>query len=96
MTRKEAREEAFRLLFETEFRTEEDWAYIARVVKMLAGNDKIWYATNIEIYDYVNAQKQIRRSADGKIFYNPTDLDVWVAKDAEPICIPAGKSVTID
>ena len=56
----------------------------------------IWCATNIEIYDYVNAQKQIRRSADGKIFYNPTDIDVWVAKDDEPICIPAGKSVTIE
>ena len=55
----------------------------------------IWCATNIEIFDYVNAQKQIRRSADGKTFYNPTDIDVWVAVDDEPVCIGAGKSVTI-
>ena len=56
----------------------------------------VWFATNIEIYDYVNAQKQIRRSADGKIFHNPTDIDVWIAVDDNPICIPAGKTVTID
>jgi peptidoglycan/xylan/chitin deacetylase (PgdA/CDA1 family) len=56
----------------------------------------IWCATNIEIYDYVNAQKQIRRSADGKIFHNPTDIDVWVAVDDKPLCIEAGKTVTID
>jgi hypothetical protein len=58
-------------------------------------NYDIWCATNIEIYDYVQAQKQIRRSADGKTFYNPTDTDVWVAVDDQPLCIGAGKTVTI-
>ena len=58
------------------------------------GHD-IWCATNIEIYDYVNAQKKIRRSADGKMFYNPTDIDVWIANNDEPVCIGAGKTVTI-
>jgi len=56
----------------------------------------IWCATNIEIYDYVQAQKQIRRSADGKTFYNPTDTDVWVAVDDQPLCIGAGKTVSIE
>ena len=58
-------------------------------------NYDIWCAPNIEIYDYVQAQKQIRRSADGKTFYNPTDTDVWVAVDDQPLCIGAGKTVTI-
>lgn len=77
-----------------EFRTEEDWAYIETVLKLLSGNDKIWYATNLEIYDYITAQKQLRVSADETILHNPTAMDVWVEKDRKEIIhIPAGKTV---
>lgn len=79
-----------------EFRTEEDWAYMENVVSALAGRDNIWYATNIEIYDYVLAQRSLRISADEKTFYNPTAIDVWVKKDKDIIIhIPAGKTVKI-
>lgn len=56
----------------------------------------IWCATNIEIYDYITAIRQIRRSADGKIFYNPTDTDVWVSHDDKPLRIGACETVLID
>ena len=56
----------------------------------------IWCATNIEIYDYVNAAKRIRRSADGRIFYNPTDVDIWVSHDDEPLRIGACETVVIE
>ncbi len=80
-----------------EFRTEEDWAYIEKVAAKLAGNDRIWYATNIEIYDYVMAQKQLRISADEKTIVNPTALDLWVEKNKTQIVkIPAGQTVRID
>ena len=73
------------------------WEEFEEVLKQLKEREyDIWFATNIEIYDYENAKKSIRRSADGKTFYNPTDIDVWVAKDDEPICIGAGKTVVIE
>ena len=73
------------------------WEEFEEVLKQLKECEyDIWFATNIEIYDYANAQKAIRRSADGKTFYNPTDIDVWVAKDDEPICIGAGQTVVIE
>ena len=79
-----------------EFRTEEDWAYIERVVDMLAGNDKIWYATNIEIYDYMTAQSRLRISADETIFQNPSDISVWVERNKTDIIeIPAGQTVVV-
>ncbi len=79
-----------------EIRTEEDWEYIEKLIKKLSGNDKIWYATNIEIYNYMTAQKQLQISADETVFYNPTATDVWVEKDKKEIIhIPAGKQVTI-
>lgn len=79
-----------------EFRTEEDWQYIEDVVSTLAGNDKIWYATNIEIYNYMQAQTRLQINAEETVFYNPSDITVWVEKDKKQIIeIPAGKTVRI-
>lgn len=78
-----------------DLKTEENWAYIEKVISTLALNPKIWYATNIEIVRYVNAQKQLEISADETMFFNPTAIDVWVVKDREIILkIPAGESIT--
>ena len=80
-----------------EFRTEADWAYMEDLLKLLSGNGKIWYATNLEICDYVAAQRQLRVSADEQILCNPTATDVWVEKDRKyVICIPAGKTVFLE
>ncbi len=80
-----------------EFRSEQDWEYIEKVVSALSGNPKVWYATNIEIYRYMMAQKSLEISADERIFYNPTAIDLWVEKDKKQIImIPAGKTVVLD
>lgn len=79
-----------------ELRTEEDWRYMESVVAMLSGNDKIWYATNMEIYRYITAQHRLEISFDETIFYNPSDIAVWVEKDKKQLIeIPAGKTVRI-
>ena len=79
-----------------EFKTEEDWAKMEEIVSTLAGNDKIWYATNIDIYNYMQAQKQLQISYDETMFYNPTAMDLWVEKDkTDIICIPAGERITL-
>lgn len=79
-----------------ELRTEEDWAHIEAILKKLAGNDKIWYAANGEIIDYMNAQKQVLISADETIFTNPTAITVLLERDkTEYISVPAGTTVTI-
>ena len=41
----------------------------------------VWYATNGEIYDYVNAYENLVFSADGKRIYNPSKMPVWVEID---------------
>lgn len=79
-----------------EFQTEEEWGYMEQVLQEVAGSDKIWYATNIEIHDYIAAQRQLRISADETILQNPTAIDVWVEKDSrEIIHIPAGQTVQL-
>ena len=74
--------------------SEELWEYMEKLVATVAGSDKIWYATNIEIYDYMTAQRQLKVSADETVFTNPTAIDVWVERNkTEIICIPAGHTV---
>ncbi len=79
-----------------EFRTEEDWEYIENILKKLSGHENVWYAINMDIYNYVTAQRQLKISVDEKTFYNPTAIDVWVDVDlGTKICIPAGKTIKL-
>jgi hypothetical protein len=78
------------------YRTEEDWAKMETLLQKLSGNDKIWYATNIEIYNYIKAVNMLQISADETVFYNPSAQDVWVEKDKKDIIhIPAGQRISI-
>ena len=80
-----------------EIRNEDDWEETEQLLKLLANNNKIWYATNMEIFDYISAQKMLKISADERIFYNPTATDLWVEKDkAKIIKIPAGTRIIAD
>lgn len=79
-----------------ELKTEEDWNLMIEILEKLSNNDKIWYATNYEIYRYISAQRSLIISADETIFYNPSSVDVWVEKDKKKIIkIPAGETVII-
>ena len=79
-----------------EFRTEEDWAKMENLVASLANLDQVWYATNREIYDYIEATRRILVSTDEKILTNPSSIDVWVERDKKEIfTIPAGQTVTL-
>ena len=77
-----------------EFRNDNNWELIEGVcAKLSQYQDKIWFATNIEVVDYRNAMKQLRVSADSKILMNPTAIDLWVSVDGVSTKIPAGETV---
>ena len=80
-----------------EFNSEKKWEAFENLLKRLTGNEKIWYATSMEIYKYVTAQKSLMISADETIFYNPTTIPVWVVKNKKQIIeIPAGATIILD
>ena len=77
-----------------ELKCEDDWEHIENILKLIANNDKVWYATNIDIYNYMNAQSRLQISADETVFYNPSDITVWVERNKKDIIeIPAGERV---
>lgn len=78
-----------------EFDNDNNWDMIERFCEKASGDPKTWYATNIEILDYVNATRQLRFTLDGRIAYNPTATDVWVEVGGEAIKIGAGETVDL-
>ncbi len=79
-----------------EFDNANNWDLMEKILEQISGKDDIWYATNIEIYNYIKAQRSLVISVDESYIYNPSAIDVWVEKDKKDlICIPAGKTVTV-
>ena len=79
-----------------EFDNNNNWDLIEEICSKLANNDEIWYATNIDIYDYVQAYKSLRYSANGQMIYNPTLLTVWLDVDKKIYKIEPGETINID
>ncbi len=79
-----------------EFDRDNNWDLIEDVCKTLAGNENIWYATNMEIYDYVTAARRLVISADQKIVYNPSVQTVWFTNDGAPVEIKGGETLRLD
>ena len=78
-----------------EFDRNDNWAHMEAICQKFAGNEELWFATNIEIYDYVQAYKSLRYSADGHMVYNPTLLTIWLDADGELYHIQPGETIRI-
>lgn len=78
-----------------EFDKDSNWDMMEQFCKMTGGRDDIWYTTNIEFVDYMNALKQLRFSVDLTMVYNPTAIDLTVTYDGEPFVIKAGAKIKL-
>jgi hypothetical protein len=71
-----------------EFAQKDNWQIIEDFMKYVSAyRDNIWFATNLEIADYVEAFRELRCSTDGRILYNPTGITLWFELDREIHCI---------
>lgn len=78
-----------------EFEGRNHWELIEEFLKDISGHEDIWYATNIEIVDYMNAFKQLKYSVTGDYIYNPTLQDLWVSIDETVYKLPSGETTQI-
>ena len=79
-----------------EFDNENNWERIEEICKKLSGREDTWYATNIEIYDYVKAYEALVFSADEKKVFNPGYRPVWLTCNYKIYEIAPGATVTIE
>lgn len=77
-----------------EFDRENNWNVIEEIMHIVAGRNDIWYATNMQLYDYYHAVKSLRVSSDGKAVYNPSALTVFATLNGKPEELAPGLTQT--
>ena len=78
-----------------EFDTNDNWDVIERFAEYAGGHEHIWYATNIEIYDYVKAYEALQTSYDKRTVHNPSAIDVWFEHRGKMCCVKAGETLKL-
>ena len=64
-----------------EFDDAHNWEVIEEFCKYAGGREDIWYATNIQIIDYMDAAGRLIFSCDNETVYNPSAASVWLQCD---------------
>ncbi len=78
-----------------EFDNDNNWEVIEEFCEFIGNRKDIWYATNIEIVDYMKALSNLKFTAAGTMVYNPSAMSVWISVDDHPIEIPGGSQVIL-
>lgn len=78
-----------------EFERHDNWEVLEGLCEKLAYHDDIWYATNMEIYEYVMAYQSLVFSVDNSMVSNPTMHTVWFDVDGEQYKISPGETILI-
>ncbi|MBR5308736.1 MAG: polysaccharide deacetylase family protein [Clostridia bacterium] len=68
------------------------WDKIETFCKNAGGHPDVWYATNIEVFDYVRAQRMVDYAIDKNMAYNPSAISVWIDVDGKPIELKPGEN----
>lgn len=79
-----------------EFDDRDNWQVIEELAQYIANREDIWYATNGEIFEYLQACKQLEFSADGSMVKNSTAIDIYIDYLYKQCIVPAGKTIRID
>ena len=60
-----------------EFESDNNWNVIEELCEKISNKPDIWYATNIEIFEYLTAYNSLIFSVSGDMVYNPTSTEVF-------------------
>jgi len=75
-----------------EFPRNDNWDMIEEFCKEVTTMTDVWFATNIEIYDYLKARERLVFSADGNMVYNPSAIPVWVTDKGQAVEVKPGET----
>lgn len=80
-----------------EFDRDDNWDMMEQFCEMISGQDDIWYATNIEIVDYLEAFDRLWFAADLSFVHNPSAQSVWIIiDDGKIVEIPGGATIKLE
>ncbi len=79
-----------------EFDRDDNWQLMEDFCAMMGGREDIWYATNIEIVDYLEVFRRLRFAADNSFVHNPSAASAWLrVNDGEPVEISGGTTMAL-
>ena len=78
-----------------EFDDMDNWNVIEEFAEFMGGREDIWYATNMEIYEYVQAYNRLVTSYDKTFVYNPSNITVWFWHQGKDYCVEPGQTITL-
>jgi hypothetical protein len=75
-----------------EFDMDDNWEVMEEFCAKASNLNDVWYATNIEIYDYIKSYRSLIYSADSSIVYNPSSQSVFLGINTEVIELKSGET----
>jgi len=78
-----------------EFKDNDNWDVIERFAEKTGGREDLWYATNDELYSYVEAFRKLIFTADMTLVQNPTLYTVWFTFRRELYSIAPGETLKL-
>jgi peptidoglycan/xylan/chitin deacetylase (PgdA/CDA1 family) len=85
-----------------DFDRDDNWHIIEEFADMVGGRDDIWFATNIEIVDYLAAVDRLQYTAACDRVHNPSATSAWIRVDSRTpdttqriVEIPGGATLTL-
>lgn len=78
-----------------EFDNDDNWNELEEFAGMMGNRPDIWYATNIQVYRYIQAIRAAVTSVDGKTLYNPSAETLWVKKGDTILPVAPGETRAI-
>ena len=79
-----------------EFERDQNWNVIEEFAEKIGGREDIWYATNMEVYDYVKAYESLIFTVEMDYVTNPSAQTVWFYLRGNLCEVPAGQTVKLD
>ena len=78
-----------------EFHNDNNWNIIEEFAEYTGNRHDIWYATNIEIYEYIEAYRSLVSSVDGTMITNPTAYTVYIEISGKVYGIKSGETLNV-
>lgn len=75
-----------------EFSRDNNWELIEEFCQIVSKRPEIWYATNIQIMDYLDASNRLQFTANCQKVYNPSAMSVWITVEDIPVEIKGGET----
>lgn len=78
-----------------EFEANSNWHVMEEFAQYMGNRDDVWYATNIEIYDYIDDYNRLQFSIEGTRAKNPSARRLWFEYEGKLYEVDPGETIEL-